>query len=48
MGFLAYYNSQVLQTFKTEVKITGNPNAVDYLPVTITLLALETEGLEAY
>lgn len=46
MGFLAYYNSQVLQTFKTEVKI--NPNAVGYLPVTITLLALETEGLEAY
>lgn len=41
MVFLAYFNTQVLQTFTT------NPNAADYLlPVTITLLALETEGLE--
>lgn len=45
MVFLAYFNTQVLQTFTTEVNI--NPNVADYLlPVSITLLALETEGLE--
>lgn len=41
MVFLAYFNTQVLQTFTTEVNI--NPNAADYL---LPLLALETEGLE--